>query len=868
MAKEKFWLIFEDQPTTKFFINEPIGYSSVDWNLDQQESGDGRDATLSGGKVPLRFVKQRNHYLEKLLYFDQLLGSESNIMFFVQLETGQIHQGQLDFYGAKTNDFDYFECSVILESQLQVFKRRSETKVDMFSSVGINKEVITPLQPLNMLLKAKPSTQVSEWNQTTDLSGRLSTQDDLFILMNPAQNLVQYGIDDTFTFFKTTSDITTDDLQGSNANIFKVLTAQSSLKNVKISPKNVDINFHTSTASGGNGYVDYKYIVRYGAIFQTSKEIIITFSHNQENQDYLYNGTFPDVIIEELERGDNVWIAHYFRLRQSAVGITPLFRVDYNIKNMSFGITAESTAYNSITPTFRLIDVMKQIAKSIAGLEVYAPRYDFGGEFYDNVITSGKLLGGNINDPFYVSWDDIEKSIRPEHNASSEIQLDGRVFVGIYEDFYTGLECGFFDKTQFSSLERVKNPKYHLVDFKLNFSKYQSLKEATEPNSESTIHGESTITTNDTNSDNHLENKIQWNRDAILLDVQQRLSTKVSKDTATQDDETIFAIDTIITSEDQQFTESTTLQHTYSPTYLSLRSNGEVNFIVLGIKVDTTFTIEYPDSNAGNYNVTSVANTELQLQRISGGAISSANDGIRLTRYTYQIKQETIPLTNRTNEGFTAVTNLISPEKYSNLRYSVQRLVRKYWDRFLATCNLSHADEELTNTYYKNNGKCETEYAGLRVTEKENFIPLDPILTRFMYEGVVFANVDMADVKTLYDNVRTQRGFIRTIDHNKRVLKLYPMKMSYENKSRKLTISGQEKFQKAYLTIVKENSVITINNETKLRKLNYRVEEGNKISLYDLENFLLYNSVYWNKISINNYSPETLEELKSLLDLL
>jgi len=844
MAKETFWLVFPDEPTKKYYIDEAIGYSSVDWNLDQQENGDGRDSTLSGGKVPLRFVKTRTHYLEKLLYFDQLKGSESNIMFFVQLETGQIHQGQLDFYGAKTNDYDYFECSVILESQLQVFKRRSETKVDMFSAIGINKEFIEPLQPLNMLLKAKPSQQTSSWQLASPLitfaSGVLTAY------VNLTQSLVDAEIADSFVPFENNSF--------NNRSAMQILLAQSNLKNVVLNIKELDV-FIESDESDINATIAY---IKTTAEVDDSTPYTTIYTQSSSSGNVYINDDFT-VNLGDFQRGEKL----YLFLRVSSTGVVPI-----RLNKSDVSLVAQSTAYNTITPTFRLIDVMKQIAKSIAGLEVYAPRYDFGGEFYDTVITSGKLLGGNITDPFYVSWDDIEKSIRPEHNASSEIQLDGRVFVGIYEDFYTGKECGFFDYTQFSTLERVKNPKYHLVDFKLNFSKYQSLKEATEPNSESTIHGESTLTTNDTNSEGHFENKIQWNRDAILLDVQQRLSTAVSKDTATQDDETLFAIDTIATENDQQFTESTTLQHTYLGFLLSLRSNGEVNFNVLGIKVDTEFTIEYPDSNAGTYNVTLVANTELQLQRTSGGSISSANDGIRLTRYTYEIKQETIPLTNRTNEGFTAVANLINPDKYSNLRYSVQRLIRKYWDRFLATCNLSHADEELTNTYYKNNGKCETEYAGLRVIEKENFIPLDPILTRFMYEGVVFANVDMSDVKTLYDNVRMRRGFIRTIDHNKRVLKLYPMKMSYENKSRQLTISGQEKFQKAYLTIVKESGIITVNDETKLRKLNYRIENDYNIALYDLENFKLYNSIPWNKVSVNNYVAETLTELKSLLDLL
>jgi len=92
--------------------------------------------------------------------------------------------------------------------------------------------------------------------------------------------------------------------------------------------------------------------------------------------------------------------------------------------------------------------------------------------------------------------------------------------------------------------------------------------------------------------------------------------------------------------------------------------------------------------------------------------------------------------------------------------------------------------------------------------------------------------------------------------------------MSYQNKSRQLTITGQEKFEKAYLTIEKQNGIITVNGETKLRKLIYTVDEGNKVILYDLERFRLYNGVYWDKVSVNGAIAPTLEILKEWLDLL
>lgn len=838
MSGEKFYLIFSENPYKRNQINEPVGYSEVDFALDQKEAGMGRDVSLSGGSVKFKFTLHRHGLMfEKLLYYSHIKGFEADVKLVIVLSDGTEFIGELDFVMAETNDFNYFDCPVIVESQMQIFKRRSETKVDLFSSVDINGNPITPLVPLGMLLQAKPSIQTSRWEKPTS-EDFVATGFIIPSAFNPAQNLIKSDIADSFTFFQP-SFFMGNVQQGIDG--FLMITAASTLKNVNILLKNTKMQLASNGILGLFVYVN-----------NVKNTLIEIRTQSTVTQDFTFN-------IPQLSRGDKVSI--FFLVNGSAA-----VNLDY------IEITSESTNYNSITPTFRLIDVMKQIAKSTSGLEVYAPRYDLGGQFYDNVVTSGKLLGGNITDPFYVSWDDIfDKSVVPEHLADSEIQLDKRVFCGIEKDFYTGEECAFFNNTQFSSMVRKPNPMYCINNFNFKYDNYQSLKENTEPNSESTIHGQSIFTPYNQRVENSKELSIKWIRDAILLDVQQRLSTKVSEDTATQDDDKIFVIDTLATENDQQFTESTNLQHTYNGTYLSLRSNGEVNFIVLGIKVGTTFVIEYPDLNAGNYLVYSVSNTELQLTRISGGAISPANDGIRVTKYTYEIKQETIPLTNRTNQGFNVVLNLISPERYSNLRYSVERNIRNYHNNYLATVNMYHADKPIKNTYYKNNGKCETEFAGLRVIEKEDWIPTDPIVTPYMYENVIFANVDFSRFIELQTQIRSKRGFIRTIDNNKRVLKLYPIKMSYENRTRQLTISGQEKFEKAYLTIVKANGLITVNDETRLRNIIYDpivLERDKQVVLFDLERQRLYNPIYWNKVSVNNEIAQNIEELKSWLDLL
>lgn len=842
MAGEKHFLIFGEAPQRRVFIDEPIGYTGVPFILQRQEDGMGLDVSLNGDENRFTLTDQRDHQLPEMCYYRDRYGFEANVKYGIMFENGEELLTQVDFYTSTTDDFSYFEFSTITESSKQIFKRQMKTKVDMFSSTGINGEFIPPLVPVNMLLQAKPSIQESTWKQPAKYS------DFAFVLVP--------------NFFNLTQSIETSDIKnsympflnrGQQRSDMVILEADSSLKNVTIKLSNIDISFN---GNGAERQIRIAYIKTAEIVDNSSPNSVNIFSATNSDSIFTLPSEFPVVNVGDMNRGEKLYLFMFV--------VTPGFQ-RVNINTIETKITAESTAYNSITPAFRLIDVMKQIAKSTAGLDVFAPRYNIGGEFYDTVLTNGKMLGGNISDPFYVSWEDLIESVKGEGNSGYEISLNGNVFVGTEDDFYTNTECGVFEDIQFDSLKKDTDPKMALNTFKLNFSNYQSMKENTEPNSGSTIHGETILTLPNKEVEGSREIKIPWIRDAILLDVQQRLSTVVSKDTATQDDDKIFAIDTIATENDQQFTETTELQQTKNDTFLSLKSNGSVNFLVLGIRTNTTFQILAPDPNYGSYTVSEVFNTEV---RLVGGSPSSSNDGIRLTKYTYEIKQETIPLTNRTNEGFASVENLISPEKYSNLRYSVERIIRERFIKFLSGCNLWRKGENIINTYYKNNGACITNYNGLIIQEKENFSPeVDPIYTSNWYEGITFANVDFEDFIALCNRLRTYHGFITMKDINRRILQIYPEKLSYQNDTRAIVIDGNEKFIKAYLTITNKNGIILINNETTVTVLRWDLID-HKVELFDLERQRLYNGTAWYKTSINGWIATTLAEFIDRMNLI
>jgi len=839
MAGEKYYFIFGEEPNKKYFIDQPIG--DVTYVLQQKENRLGRDESINGAdENRFRFVDYRNHYLDKLFYYYHRRGFESDILLVETTLGGYEHVSELHFVDVDTDEITYLECRTITRNSQQIIKARRSTKVDMFSSLNVDGEFIEPLVPLNMLLQAKPSLQTSIWEQVSETSDNVIPFATNYFSITQA--LIESEIENSFVPFKFRSQQRSD---------FQILESQSSLKNVVINLTELDI-FASSQTSNLSLRISYiKTTAEVDNTNPTSNSIFYKITDSgtiNVNSDISIN-------IGDMQRGEKLYLYAFVQANGAAF---------MRVKKCKVTIITNSTAYNSITPTFRLIDVMRQVVKSISGAGVLSKRYDFAGQFYDNVLFNGNLMRSVTDKPFSVSLEDIENFIWGEHKGDSEITEEGKLFFGIEADFYTNIECGFFDNTQFEEMSKNTNQKYAANEFKFKYNKYQSLKENTQPNSDSTIHGESIWSFFNKRGSNKIDVSIDFVRDAMLIDAQQRLATKVTKDTATQDDDTIFVVDVLNTTEDKYFTETTNLQHTSSGSTLSLKSNGEVNFISLGIKPATTFIIDTPNANAGTYNVQEVSTTQIIL---NGGNWSSINDGVKLTKYTYKIKKESIPITNRTDEGFTGIANLISPERYSNLRYSIKRNIVNYWNATLATVNLFWKDKPYRNTFYKNNGKCTTTYAGLTLVESEPWIPTDPILSTNIYQALTFVNVDKEDYIILKDRIKKDRGFIRAINKKMRVIKVYPTKISYSDADRKLIIDGEEKFEKDYLTITTEGGIILVNNETRLIRLDYSIEE-NEVSLFDKERFRLYNPTWWNKVSINGALPETINQLKGWLDLL
>lgn len=835
-----FYLEFKNDGFGKVQIDEPFGFNTISFDVMQKEKGHARDIQFNGGEQEFRFTWTRNHYLDKILFYNEIYGFESKVRLIIEIDGTNTILGDLDFSTSKTDNLEYFSCKVIQDSDYQTIKRLKSVKVDMFSSLDVNEEAITPLVPTNMFLKAKTTYQESKWIETPNNSLMTARG-----FINPCVQTDKSNIDITTTVSSVFLPRNTTVLLEN----FQLIEAASNLSNINIKIKGVSF----TTSSDVNTVVEvYLWAGGVPQILEAKEGKNIDLKN-----DYTVN-------IPILNRGEKLSFFLSWKLKET---YEPLTNPTATVNVASIEISVESTAYSTIVPTFRLVDVMNQVIKSISGLGINAPRFQAAGQFYDNRLFNGNLARGIITDkPFYVSLEDIEKSL-VEMNGDYEI--NNSVFFGIEEDYYKPNEMWFFDTTQFSGMHITYNPKYSISQFNYKYSKYQSLKENESINSADTVHGETEWLVPNKMVENKKEITVEWIRDAFLISETQKKSFVLSKDTASQNDDDVFCIDTIANVDDYTIDEVSNLKHEYNTTTsrLILRCTEDINFVLLGIQIGSNFNISAPDKNAGNYTVNTVSPNELQLTRTSAGAIGSGNDGVRSTKYTYTILAATIPFINYTNEAFVTIDNLSGKDSYSNLRYSVKRNIDNYYNSYLATCNLYHKAKDITNTFYKNNGLCTTVYGGKTIVEDNKFTPGNPLLSPLLYNEMVFANVDFEDFLSIQSKLRLDRGYIRTIGNDGNPIKFFVKSMKYENLGKELTIVGEGKYDPINMTITKQDRIITINSETQLVKIVYEIKED-KLYVYDSNRQLLYSPVFYNKVSINGATTENLNIFKDWMKLI
>jgi hypothetical protein len=859
-------------------IEEPTNFDAIDFGIKQDDDRLGRDVSFAGASNKITANNLPNHCIEKLQYSILKKGFEAVVKYEIEFDETTYIIGDVDFASCTTDQNTEFTFSVLEENERAILKRKMDANVDLFSYFNIKGELTIPVNTYNMLLKAKPVFGISKWSniqgggQSVSLAGLGGTGNNITRNFSFANVNTQYDIKDSLSFIQGEGD----------ANDFVYIEAEDNIKNVTVNITNLSYTAQGTNAGGlgGSGSVSLRWFV--GTDDQLENTVggnVLELDTLADNEGVEYNNASYTFTIPVINRGQRLYI--WFRTRAQSETNDSTWGLVTTVNSMDIKITGTSTAYNTVTPVVRLIDAIKQVVKSISGLNVVAPRWELGGEFYDQYISTSNLLRALTDKPFYWSFKDIIQDYFPEAHADYQIRKNGDVFIGTYADFYPNYEIATSEQTtdhttgQIKGFELSFNPRLQLGLVNCGFSTYQSLKETETENTNDEVHGELQAILPNEKVNNTKDIKIGVIRSAFSIAEAQKKAYTTPPNTATQDDNKIFIIDCLNFNGSQTFTETSLLKRQSIGGNLILTNDQSFNWEILGIIAGKPFTINSVNGEAsiitGLYTVLEVTGTTLTLQPITAG-IDTA-DPISIT-YTYYITDTSVDVYNRTNEGFGLISGVNEPNNFSNLVYTTKRVLKRY-NAVMSSATMWQRDKDVNIGLYRNNGFLQTRMTGEPTVTQENgsfqLSHSDMILTPLLYK--LFLRMSLREYLDLEENLRLYNGYIRTFDGNGVPIKGYLKSgtFSIDGKGHDdiddlmgiLECSLEERYYPDVMHIQDlGDGLILINNEILPSGARFSVDGYGKLSIFDANYKLLHVPVYYEKVKLNdNQFPQSTSEL-------
>lgn len=883
MLGSKFYLNFRSRSDIGRveLLSEPVGFDSADFAIVQEDGRMGRDITFAGGTGKFQFSRMMHPEVwDKLQSTIQMQGFEAVIDLEIDYAgTGNIVIiGNLDIYTCENDTYDLIKTDVVLDQDQSRIKKNEEAKTDLFSDKDIDGMDIVPVTTARILNKAKPLNQLSSFKQpelkNVSLGGNGGYRSYKF---NYANNVIDYGIDNTLSF-----------IQGfGNRKDFGYVEALENLNNVRLEISNLTVNaqsVHTQYPLG------YGFISMYYYIGSATEEptdfydnVVFAWSWYQKPEGHTESLSNASFVFDNLtiRRGQRL----YLWFESNVDTQNTIFFINANLVSMSVKITGTSTSYSSVNEGIRLLDAVKYNVKSAGRSELDFTIAQQYGKLYDNYLFSGNTLRNIIDKPFYMTFKQIREWFG-ELNLDYEIENTGVISIGNDKDFYPDVEIGILDntpqnitdKTTYTDFIRRFNEEFTINLFEYKYKNYQSQKENDVANTYDAVHGELQLKLFNQNVNNKKEVNIEFIRDPFLFEDARVKALSTKNNTATQDDDKIFILDVYpssrITVQNITFNESDTLMHNYDDATgrLTLSNQGNFSFALLGILVGYKFritSVPNPQFNQGLWTVQEVSSTFIVMTPADGTTThSSANNGERYTNFEYYIRVQDIAGMTWTNEDFQSIENIANPQDFGNLRFSQMRNIRENYESYLATCNIYHEDVAIRNNFYKNNPEATTTLNGITLTEGEDFIPRNPILTPYLVTQTFVTTFDKY-FELMQKTRSNERGFIRCFGPNGEVIRLYVKDMRFRatmEREGTVTFIGKEKYMPYSINIsTVEEYDININNEYRTEFIRYELK-NNYFYIKDENGKLLYNRLTFKQISINGQTANSQNQLQSWLN--
>lgn len=838
---EVFTLTFNDNGVKESIVleNEPIGYDSVNFSLEQEEDRYGRDVYFAGNaQFQLEFTEDAHfEVFDKLVDFYDRFGFESDVVMTIQIGQ-ETFIGNLDFLTSEFNGHDHFKFNVLQQTKEALVKKRVDLVVDLFADKDMDGNPSTPATKQQMLLPAKLIYRESVWENPEPTSIPIG-----FGVINYSSSTTKSDIKNTLSFIPGYYPESFTNMQS-----FQMLNAITDLLDLELS-----IQYNGSWIRGNliSQLNRFQLVIRKGLVASNQQEwddgefyLIEDINMFSNNQIFLQDKTvkFSDLFIDPVVRnGEGIWIYFY-----SKIFIDP-GQMFYN--NIKYTIKAYEQNFDVITPCVSIFDACEKVIRDISGLSINFPMAK-SGELKNHFIFSGNMVRG-INKPFLVSFEDLKKWF-PELNLDYEIMANETVYIGHYKDFYTNNEIDAIDNVAFDSYGEFQNEVYALNKLTYKYNKYQSQKENTEEDTNDIVHGEAEYHVQNIQVENGKNIEVSFVRDPFLLQETINTALKESDNKATQDDDTIYIIDGAnMNTADYNKIKTSMLYHTQvSSNRLKLSNNGNFRWDLLGITLTSTFEIT-TTQNRGVYLVVGINPSELLLIVKSPYPNNITFIGEAFTAFKYTINQNNVKLKPfvYSNGGIATIEGVKSPETYANLRFSIGLNLRNYWREFISATSKNL--KPVQQIKYINN----KEYFNTFVTpfhkESDDIFIRTPLLDTKIIETKLI--IDFERYLRICKVLRsTDRGFIRTFNPRMQPVYIYPQNMSAIHKSsglKEVTVKGEVKFVPVQVDITKTGGMYNIWIH-RFMTFSMRID-GEYIIFLDANNVAFFRRSHYTNVKVN-----------------
>ncbi|MCP4984851.1 MAG: hypothetical protein GY928_01940 [Colwellia sp.] len=880
------WLNFISGGEGMIRVDELIGFDSADFVFKQEEGRYGRDISFSGGETDFEFPNsagsQYGFQFDLLTTYDTIYGYEAQVEYILREGTTDYVIGELDFFTKETDQITYFRTKVIQSTTEAILKRRSKIAVDLFGTEDLDGNTIDAISTSNILLEAKPVLQVSKWTAslpywTSTFTIILGNQEQQRFHQNPINSITQGEIENTLAGFERSVEGITIDTQFYN-DVYNIpwIEAQEDLSPVTIDITNTVISIFTSTQSTYTDPISLR-----SWIFEVDSPdspISSQFDDLSYTSDYIGN--------ESVDRfGDFEGNAHRHDITLDATQITLdegiqrghrycamfYFTTSFVIMEWLSGdvtATVTSTAINSVTPGIRLIDAMNQTLLNIDGdFVLSAPRFELGGEWYDNFVFTGNMIRGR-DTKYPLKWDDINNFTK-EFNSDFEI-ASNNIFYGKYDDFYTNVESGTFLQIPDDTFNITYNELYAINEFNFNYKNFNQDKD--DDNTIDGMHTEVQFALINKQVENTKEIELDHIRDAYMLETTRKKAVESNESgtsSLSQDNKT-FMVDVVeITTETGGFSDS--LNHIVnddSTGYLLLQNSGNFNWLLLGFSVGDEFVV-VNTGNAGTYTVIEI---EAQIVTLEIGFIFSlpTNLGSLITEVEYPYSN--VDFKARTDEGFDSITGIQGSDTYVNLLYTPKRNILNNWNPFLATC-VSYNSSDIKVQSFVNEPTLVTQFDGGDVITENSNITQSELETALLTPRLIHTKVlcDFSTFQAYKDSVQADRGFTRIYDNENRVLKGYAKEASFQWANNILELDLEQKYESEITDITFDSLALSyvideVGYDQDVLPIIEFETKGDYVQLFDSLMRPLTNRARFDRYSVNNVIFNSTIELTTAIN--